>query len=64
MAELAADGGCLTVDMGDSDEIARGLRRMVFDNTLRHTLAEQAVQRRIPDWDDYAGEVASHIRSI
>ena len=54
MAEIAAGGGCLMVDMADPDAIADGLALMACDASMRATLARQATDRTIMDWKGYA----------
>src|SRR5258708_4616023 len=54
MAELAADGGCLTVDMHDPAAIASAIGQISTDPTLYDRLAAQAAARKARTWDDYA----------
>lgn len=53
MAEIAAAGGCLTVDVTDADRLAEAIARLAQDQDLYARLAEQAVGRRIKSWDEY-----------
>jgi glycosyltransferase involved in cell wall biosynthesis len=55
-AEIAADGGCLLVDPRDDDSIADAMRRLVTDRDLRERLAEEARNRPVRTWDDYAAQ--------
>jgi glycosyltransferase involved in cell wall biosynthesis len=64
MAELAADGGCLTVDMTDPAAIERGLERLADDVGLRRQLAEEAVRRKLLDWAAYGAEIGSRLRDL
>jgi glycosyltransferase involved in cell wall biosynthesis len=57
MAELAADGGCLTVDVRDEARLASALALLATDTGLRARLAEEAEQRPLKTWQQYAGEI-------
>lgn len=59
MAELAAGGGCLTVDMDDADALAAAIKSLVTNHALRDRLAEEAQSRPIANWSDYARTVAA-----
>lgn len=56
MAEIAADGGALTVDPRDDHAIADAMRRLLTDDALLAELESQARQRPPRTWDDYARE--------
>ncbi|WP_158045242.1 glycosyltransferase [Skermanella pratensis] len=56
MAELAAEGGCLTVDVEDPDAFADAIARLCQDQSLRERLTREAVSRPVKNWDDYARE--------
>lgn len=58
MAELAAGGGCLAVDMNDPDALAAAMTSLASDEALRLRLANEARARDIADWRDYAEEVS------
>jgi glycosyltransferase involved in cell wall biosynthesis len=64
MAELATDGGCLTVDMTETAAIERALERLAGDFGLRRRLAEQAMRRKLLDWDAYGAEIGSRLRDL
>jgi glycosyltransferase involved in cell wall biosynthesis len=64
MAELAADGGCLTVDMTDPAAIESALERLAGDVGLRRQLAEEAVRRKLLDWAAYGAEIGSRLRDL
>lgn len=55
--EIAADGGCLTVDPRDDDDVLTGLRRMVTEPELRARLRAEAAARPARTWDDYADDL-------
>lgn len=59
MAELAVGGGCVTVDMGDVDALARTIENLVKNGELRARLAEEAQSREIAVWSDYAKDVSA-----
>jgi glycosyltransferase involved in cell wall biosynthesis len=59
MAEIAADGGALTVDPRDDHAIADAMRRLLTDDALLAELEEQARNRPARTWDDYARETWS-----
>ena len=58
-AEIAAGGGCLTVDPRDDDDITHGLRRLITEPDLRRRLADEAAARKDRTWDDYAQDLWS-----
>lgn len=64
MAELAADGGCLTVDMTDTAAIERALERLAGDVGLRRRLSEEAMRRKLLDWAAYGAEIGSRLRDL
>lgn len=54
MAELAAEGGCLTLDMQDPDALAGAILALAENAALYQQLATQAVSRHILGWRGYA----------
>jgi glycosyltransferase involved in cell wall biosynthesis len=64
MAELAAGGGCLTVDMGDVDKLSAALERLSEDDDLLARLEDEASHRQISTWSDYAQEIAARMMRI
>ena len=64
MAELAAGGGCLTVDMTDVVAIEQGLERLASDVALRRRLTEAALSRELLDWAGYGAQIASRLRDL
>jgi glycosyltransferase involved in cell wall biosynthesis len=58
IAEAAAEGGCLMVDMRDADALRAGILRLARDHDLYRRLAQEAVSRPIKTWNEYAVEVA------
>jgi glycosyltransferase involved in cell wall biosynthesis len=62
MAELAAEGGCLTADMNDIAAIERALERLAEDAELRQQLAREATTREIINWRAYGAKIASGLK--
>jgi hypothetical protein len=56
MAEIAADGGVVTVDPRDDDAVVDALRTLLTDDALLAELRRQAAARPRRTWDDYAQE--------
>ncbi len=63
MAEVAREGGCLTVDTGDIGALEGGITRMIEDASLRDQLAAEAVGRPIRTWTDYAASLSKEIEA-
>ncbi len=57
MAENAAGGGCLTVDVRDPVALAGAIQRLAHDESLYNRLAEEASSRALGTWDEYAGDL-------
>ncbi|MBR0644698.1 glycosyltransferase [Plastoroseomonas hellenica] len=64
MAELAAGGGCMMVDMADADQLAEALGKMITTPSLRRSLSDQARRRQISTWQDYANALADRLLAI
>jgi glycosyltransferase involved in cell wall biosynthesis len=58
MAENAAAGGCLTLDVLAPAKLRAGIHQLATDAALRRKLAEQAAARPLRTWRDYAEELA------
>jgi glycosyltransferase involved in cell wall biosynthesis len=56
-AEIAAEGGALTVDPRDDDALVNAMRRLLTDDDLVTELEQAAGARPIRTWDDYAREL-------
>jgi glycosyltransferase involved in cell wall biosynthesis len=52
--QIAQDGGCVTVDPRNDDDVLDGLRRIVTDSALRERLRAEAAARPVRTWDGYA----------
>jgi glycosyltransferase involved in cell wall biosynthesis len=59
IAETASGGGCLVADMGDVDALRAGILRLARDHDLYRRLAQEALNRPIKTWSEYALEVAN-----
>jgi glycosyltransferase involved in cell wall biosynthesis len=57
LAEIAALGGCLTVDPRDDDAIAEAMRRMLTDDELILRLRAEAAAIPARGWRDYADDL-------
>lgn len=64
MAENAAGGGCLTVDMRDREALAAGLVKLAGEPDFRRALGARAVGRGLKTWSEYAGEILEILRAI
>ncbi|MCU1476235.1 MAG: hypothetical protein JWQ64_928 [Subtercola sp.] len=53
-AEIAADGGCLTVDPRDDDAIAVAMGQLIDDDALLARLTQEIDDRNHTSWGDYA----------
>ncbi len=66
MAEIAADGGCLAVDVRDEAALEEAIVRLCETPALLADLRQQIAARRFRDWTDYArgvvGAMAAHDR--
>lgn len=56
-AQIAAGGGCLTVDPRDDESVLAGLRAMVTDPALRARLRVEAAAYPVRTWQDYAADL-------
>lgn len=64
IAENAAGGGCLTVDMRDPGAVADGIVKLAAQPALRRELGGQVLRRKLKTWDEYAGDVLAVLNSI
>ena len=63
MAENAADGGCLTVDVRDPAALANAIVALAISPDLRQKLAMEATTRHLKTWREYADELLDAMRS-
>ena len=54
MAELAEDGGCLTVDVTDPIKLGEAILQLATNDSLRMKLSRDAENRSLKTWRDYA----------
>ncbi|WKK73328.1 glycosyltransferase [Rathayibacter oskolensis] len=54
MAEIASQGGAVTVDSRDDHDIARGMRELLTDDALLARLQTEALARDNSSWAEYA----------
>ena len=54
MDEAATGGGCLTVDVRNSDAILSAIERLAFEPETLSRLSEEALARPLNSWRDYA----------
>jgi glycosyltransferase involved in cell wall biosynthesis len=57
MAEIAAEGGCLTVDCTKPEAIAAALSLLIHDPGTHRRLQHKALTRPIKNWHGYAAEI-------
>lgn len=63
MAELAAEGGCLTTNVLDEQILSESIYRLATDKELYVKLSQQAITRKIKTWDEYTREFISILKS-
>ncbi len=56
LGEVAAGGGCLAIDPGDTASLASGIERLLTDPALHAALHAEAAARPFRHWPDYARE--------
>jgi glycosyltransferase involved in cell wall biosynthesis len=61
MAELGTQGGCVTVDMTDPSAIMGAMERMAVDRALLSRLCQEAKDRQIRTWQEYAHEISERL---
>jgi hypothetical protein len=57
MAELAAEGGCLTTNVQDVEMLSHAIERLSRDRGLWMQLSRQALARPVKNWSDYTSEL-------
>lgn len=57
LAEIAADGGCITVDPHSDEAILDAMRELLTDDDRLAELHAEALARPKRTWDDYAAEL-------
>jgi glycosyltransferase involved in cell wall biosynthesis len=61
MAEVAEGGGCLTVDVRETEELVSAITRMTMEPGLLGRLSHEAASRPIITWADYAKRLIERI---
>ncbi len=64
MAENAAGGGCLTVDVREPRALADAILALAGSAELRQQLATEATTRPLKTWSEYASDVLAALGSI
>ncbi|KAB1075337.1 glycosyltransferase family 4 protein [Methylobacterium planeticum] len=64
MAELAADGGCLPVNMTSVAEVSAALEQMAVNGALREVLNRQVFTRRIDTWQTYGNAISARLKEL
>ena len=62
MAENAAGGGCVAVDVRDPQALAEAILFLAESPGKRHGLALAATRRHLKTWDEYAAEVLASLK--
>ena len=62
MAENAAGGGCLTVNVRDPQALADAILQLATSPNLRRKLAKEATTRHLKTWREYADELLEAMR--
>lgn len=57
LGEVAAGGGCLTVDQTDPAALAAGIERLLTDQTAYRGLCHEAETRNLGTWETLAGKL-------
>jgi glycosyltransferase involved in cell wall biosynthesis len=57
MAENAAGGGCLTLNVNDPRELTEGVVSLATKPDLRRSLAMKAISRKLRTWSEFASDI-------
>jgi glycosyltransferase involved in cell wall biosynthesis len=57
MAEVAAGGGCLTVDCAQPEALASAISLLIHDHRTHRRLQREALARPIKSWQEYAAQI-------
>jgi glycosyltransferase involved in cell wall biosynthesis len=63
MAEVAAGGGCLTVDVREPSKLAEAMLALAISPEKRLRLAEEATTRHLTTWAEYAGAIRANLQT-
>jgi len=61
MAEVARGGGCFTIDVRSSRELAESIARLVRDDALIDRLRREIAGRSLRTWREYAATLANEL---
>ena len=64
MMEVAEGGGCLTINMRDTDELFHAITRLITETGLFEQLSQEAVKRSITTWMDYSQRFISILEEV
>jgi glycosyltransferase involved in cell wall biosynthesis len=64
MAEIAKDGGCLTVDVGDAAKLSDAIVALATSLDLRQKLAKEIDNRPLKTWQVYATEICRQFEAV
>lgn len=64
MAELAADGGCIMVDVKDPAELSVAIEHLCSEQVVVEALRRQAATREIATWPSYGDAIACRLRDL
>lgn len=64
VAEIARDGGCLTVDPHDDAAIVTAMRRLLTDDIFHAQLCAETQQRPLRSWADYAADAWAQVTKV
>lgn len=64
LAELASKGGCLLLESPEPSAIARGLRKLLENDSLYQSLREETHHRKFRSWVEYGDDLLAFIKSL
>lgn len=64
MAEVATGGGCLMVDVRNSDTILSAIERLVFEPETLSRLQAEALARPLTSWRNYANDFSEALNQV
>lgn len=64
MAELAAAGGCVTVNVQSAEALSRAMEKLATDGSIYKRLCLEAHARQLPTWEDYAAEIGDALHDL
>jgi glycosyltransferase involved in cell wall biosynthesis len=64
MAEIAKEGGCLTVDVRDAAQLGDAMAALATRPDLRQKLAKEIDSRPLKTWHGYATEICQQLETV